>query len=147
VFLGGYRSQDPKAMLIEGVVSRSLEATDRPTLIFDSGCGFCRRWVRRVASWDRSQRLRYLPLRDPTAPGLSGRKSEELGMAVHLVRPDGTVFAGAAAVREAFAYLPGGLIPRAVMAMPGVMSVATRVYAWIARTCGPVGNRSADGLR
>ena len=147
MFLRGYRSQDSKAMLIEGVVGRSLGDTDRPALIFDSDCGFCRRWVRRVVSWDRSQRLRYLPLQDPTAPVLSGRKPEELGMAVHLVRPDGTVFAGAAAVREVFAYLPGGLIPRAVMTMPGVMSVAARVYAWIARTYGPVGNRSADGLR
>jgi predicted DCC family thiol-disulfide oxidoreductase YuxK len=147
VFLCSYRSQDPKAMLIEGVVGRSLRAAERPTLIFDSDCGFCRGWVRRVVSWDRSQRLRYLPLQDPTAPELSGRKPEELGVAVHLVRPDGTVFAGAAAVREAFAYLPGGLIPRAVMTLPGVMPVAARAYAWIARAYGPVGNRSANGLR
>jgi len=98
-----------------------------------------------VMFWDRSERLRYLPLQDPTALELSERKLQELAMAVHLVRPDGTVFAGAAAVREAFAYLPGGSIPRAVMTVPGVMTVAARVYAWIARTYGPVRSRGADG--
>ena len=146
MFLRGYRRQDPKAMLSEGFVGRSSGARDRPTLIFDSDCGFCRRWVGRVVSWDRGKRLCYLPLQDAKAAELSGRKSEELAMAVHLIRPDGAVYAGAAAVREAFAYLPGGFIPRTAMTMPGVMSVAARVYAWIARTYGPVRNRSTGGL-
>lgn len=147
MFLGGYRSQDPEAMLSEGVVGRSSGARNTPTLIFDSDCGFCRRWVGRVVSWDRRKRLRYLPLQDAKAAELSGRKREELAMAVHLVRPDGAVFAGAAAVRETFAYLPGGSIPRAVMSLPGIMPVAAKVYAWVARTHGPVGSRSGDGLR
>jgi predicted DCC family thiol-disulfide oxidoreductase YuxK len=134
-------------MLMEGFVGKSSAAGERPTLIFDSECDFCRRHVRRVMSWDRRRRLCYLPLQDAFATELSGRKREELGIAVHLVRPDGVVFAGAAAVREAFSYLPGGSIPKAVLSLPGIMPMAASLYAWIARTYGPVRNKSADGRR
>jgi predicted DCC family thiol-disulfide oxidoreductase YuxK len=109
-----------------------------PTLIYDASCTFCRRWVTRLKRWDRRDRLRLLPLQDPAAPALARRPREELERAAHLVGPDGEVFAGAAAAREVFAYLPGGWLPRAVLAVPGVMPLAERVYAWVARTWGPV---------
>lgn len=109
-----------------------------PTLIYDASCAFCRRWVRRLKRWDRHDRIRLLPLQDAAAPALARRPRDELQRAAHLVRPDGAVFAGARAAREAFAYLPGGGLVRAVLAAPGVMPVADRVYCWIARTFGPV---------
>lgn len=109
-----------------------------PTLIYDANCGFCRRWVARLKRWDRRGRLRLLPLQDPAAPALAQRPRGDLERAAHLVRPDGAVFAGAAAAREVFAYVPGGWLPRAVLAVPGVMQLAERVYAWVARTWGPV---------
>ena len=107
-------------------------------LIYDAGCAFCRRWVARLKRWDRRDRIRLLPLQDPDAPALAGRPRHELQRAAHLVRPDGAVFAGAQAGRELCAYLPGGWLPRACCAVPGVMPVAERVYAWIARRWGPV---------
>lgn len=109
-----------------------------PTLIYDASCAFCRRWVARLKRWDRHDRIRLLPLQDPTAPALAGRPRPELERAAHLVRPDGAVFAGARAAREVFAYLPGGWLPRAVLAVPGAMPVAERMYGWIARRWGPV---------
>lgn len=109
-----------------------------PTLIYDAGCGFCRRWVARLKRWDRHDRIRLLPLQDPAAPALARRPREVLERAAHLVRPDGAVFAGASAAREVFAYLPAGWLPRALLAVPGAMPVAERVYRWIARTWGPV---------
>lgn len=88
--------------------------------------------------WDRRAVVRYLPLQDPGAVEFTGRTRTELQRAVHLVRPDGAVFSGAAAARELFRYLPFGWIARIVLAVPGSLAIAERVYAWIARTWGPV---------
>jgi predicted DCC family thiol-disulfide oxidoreductase YuxK len=109
-----------------------------PVLIYDARCGFCRRWVARLKRWDRRDRLRLLPLQDPDAPALAGRPRDELQRAAHLVRPDGAVFAGAQAARELCGYLPGGWLPKALFAVPGVLPVAERAYGWIARRWGPV---------
>jgi len=126
-------------MLIEGEVGRVAQTCRRPILIYDADCDFCARWVGRIRSWDRGQAVYYLPLQDNRAPGLTGRRREDLQQAVHLVRTDGVVFAGAAAARELFGYLPGGAIPGSAMRIPGLMPLAARMYAWIARRFGPVG--------
>lgn len=115
-----------------------MERPPAPILIYDANCGFCRRWVARLKRWDRQDRIRLLPLQDPTAPALARRPREELERAAHLVRPDGAVFAGAPAAREVFAYLPAGWLPRALLALPGVLRLAERAYRWVARTWGPV---------
>jgi predicted DCC family thiol-disulfide oxidoreductase YuxK len=88
--------------------------------------------------WDRRNSVRYIPLQDDRAQAVSGRSHGELEQAAHLVCPDRTVLAGAAAVRELFAYLPGGWIPRAVLGTPGAMRLAAKTYFWLARVYGPV---------
>jgi len=79
-----------------------------------------------------------VPLQDENATAVTGRPLGSLRRAVHLVRPDGAVFAGAAATREFCRYVPGGWAVRAVGAIPGVMPVAERVYRYVARRWGPV---------
>lgn len=111
---------------------------ERPVLIYDDSCGFCRRWVRRLKRWDRRDAVQLLPLQDPRAPELAGRSREALQRAAHLVRPDGRVFAGAAAARELCAFLPLGWFPALVLRVPGVLPIAERMYNWIARKWGPV---------
>jgi len=120
------------------VLARPHRAAGRPILIYDDQCAFCRRWVRRLKRWDRADAIVLLPLADPEAPLVARRDTAALRRAAHLVRPDGTVFAGAAAARELFGFLPLGWILRAAMRIPGVLPVAEMVYAWIARTWGPV---------
>lgn len=119
-----------------------MRGRDRPVVVYDGECGFCRRWVRRLQRWDRSGRLDYLPLQDPAAPELTGRRPEELALSAHAVLPTGHVLAGAAAFRAVCAYLPGGAVPRAILGLPGALAVAERLYGWIARRWGPVGARS-----
>ena len=92
-------------------------------------------WLKR---WDRADAIQALSLHDPRASGIARRPRSELQRAAHLVRPDGQVFAGAAAVRELCAFLPMGWLPGMVLRIPGVLPVAERLYAWIARTWGPV---------
>lgn len=77
---------------------------------------------------------------------VSGRSRDALERALHLVAADGTVFAGAAAAREACRYLPAGWIVRILLGVPGVMALAERAYAWVARRWGPVGWRENDGV-
>lgn len=125
-------------MPVAGHVGTVAPGPRVPTLIYDGSCGFCRKWVTRAKKLDRRNVVRLLPLQDADAPTVSGQGRDRLEQAVHLVRPDGAVFAGAAAVREFFRYVPGGLLVRGGLAIPGVVTWAERLYAWIARTWGPV---------
>ncbi len=127
-------------MLSAGRVGVSRQPPIQPTLIYDGSCGFCRKWVERARRWDRRKVVRILPLQDEDATELTGRPTVSLRQAIHLVRPDGVVFAGAAATREFCRYLPGGWVVRAAGAIPGVMPVAERVYRYVARRWGPVSN-------
>jgi predicted DCC family thiol-disulfide oxidoreductase YuxK len=52
---------------------------------------------------------------------------------MHLVLPDGRVLAGADAAADLLRMLPGKRWLAHLFALPGVLPVARRVYAWIAR--------------
>lgn len=119
---------------------------DRPLVIYDGECAFCRRWTTRLQRWDLRRRLDYLPLQDPRAEEASGRPRTALETAAHAVLPSGDVLSGAAAFRAICPYLPGGGVPYAVLRAPGALSMAERVYHWISRRWGPVGARAGDRL-
>ncbi len=101
------------------------------TLIYDGECEFCRRWVDRIRARDRHARLQYVAFQDPEAASF-GVPPEALTTAMHLVREDGAVFAGAAAVPQILNVLPGGWAVSWMFAIPGVLWVAHRVYGWVA---------------
>jgi predicted DCC family thiol-disulfide oxidoreductase YuxK len=109
------------------------DAVTRPTLIYDGECGFCRTWVDRVRRWDREQRLVLLPLQERTRVPAFGIPLPALAAAMHLVLPDGRVLTGADAAPELLRLLPGKRWLAPLFAIPGVLPVARRVYAWIAR--------------
>jgi len=75
-----------------------------------------------------------VPLQDVDGwRNLAGLGRHELELAVHLVGPDGRVYAGAAAVRPLLGLLPGGRLAAAPLAAPGAGRVAQAVYRWVAR--------------
>src|SRR5690242_20858740 len=80
---------------------------DAATLIYDGDCGFCRSIVARVQAWDREHALRYVPFQDGAAVARFGVPLPALAAAMHLVLPDGRVFAGADAAPEILRRLPG----------------------------------------
>jgi predicted DCC family thiol-disulfide oxidoreductase YuxK len=104
---------------------------ERATLIFDGDCGLCQAAVGRVRSWDRKGRLDYVAFQDPTVErfriGLPA-----LAAAMHLLLPDGQVFAGADAVPHILQRLPGKAWLAGLFQIPGVLPVARRIYRWIA---------------
>jgi predicted DCC family thiol-disulfide oxidoreductase YuxK len=104
-----------------------------PTLIFDGECGLCREAVDLLRRWDREQVLRFAPFQDGAAVAGFDIALPALAAAMHLILPDGRVFAGADAVPELLRLLPA---PRRWFAplfrLPGVLPLARRVYARIA---------------
>jgi predicted DCC family thiol-disulfide oxidoreductase YuxK len=108
-------------------------AVERPTLIYDGECGLCRQIVARVAEWDRHRRLVLVPFQDEARVARLGVPLAALAAAMHLLLPDGRVLAGADAVPELLRLLPGKRWLAAGFAVPGVLPVARRVYAWVAR--------------
>ena len=127
---------------------RAIVDASRATLIYDGGCGFCRRWVARVQRWDRQNRLECIPYQAPDLearfPGVS---RAECTQRIHLVDAQGVVHRGAAAGREVLRRLPAGWLWALPFQLPGGLWVAERVYRWITRRWGPLGGTRAAGAR
>lgn len=103
-----------------------------PTLIYDGECGLCQQAVELLRRWDREQVLRFVPFQDGAAVARFDIALPALAAAMHLVLPDGRVYAGADAVPELLRLLPGKRWLAPLFRIPGVLPVARRVYARIA---------------
>ncbi len=78
-------------------VTRVARPPEKPVLIYDGDCGFCRRWI---ARWKQStgERVEYVPLQsERIASQFPEIPPAALENAVHLVEPDGRVTRGAEA--------------------------------------------------
>ena len=103
-----------------------------PTLIYDGECGLCRQAVGLLKRWDREQALRFVPFQDGPAVARFGIALPALAAAMHLVLPDGRVYAGADAAPELVRLFPGKRWLAWLFRVPGVPTLARRGYAWIA---------------
>jgi predicted DCC family thiol-disulfide oxidoreductase YuxK len=106
---------------------------ERPTLIYDGECGFCQRAVDLVRRRDRERRLALIPFQDQARVAAFGIPLPALAAAMHLLLPDGRVFAGADAAPEILRLLPRWRWLAWLFRVPGVLPAARRVYGWIAR--------------
>ena len=104
---------------------------ERPFLIFDGDCSFCRVWVEYWKSI--TDGVLYVPYQEigDRFPEISG---QEFAAAVRLVLPSGEAFSGAHAVFQLLALVPGEtsllwLYER----VPGFAPAADAGYGWIAR--------------
>jgi predicted DCC family thiol-disulfide oxidoreductase YuxK len=104
------------------------------TLIFDGDCAFCRRCVRLVERWDRGRRVAMVPFQDERAlRNLPPIPRAALAEAMHLVAPDGSVWAGAAAAPVLLKLLPGGAPLANLFRLPLAPRLAAAVYRRVAR--------------
>lgn len=109
----------------------------RPTLLYDPACGFCRRQVRR---WRRiaGEAIAFAPY-PSAASSYPEIPPSNLARSVHLVRPDGTVTSGAAAVLESLAH---GKARRWLFALyralPPFAAISEWIYARVAANRGLV---------
>src|SRR5437867_5014658 len=104
---------------------------ERPLVVFDADCDFCRFWVARWRSVT-GDRLDYAPYQE-VAARFPEIPVEEFRRAVQLVLPDGSVHSAAAAVVRALAKLPGrGRWLALYRNVPSFAAVADLGYRWIA---------------
>ena len=103
-----------------------------PTLIYDGECGICRQAVDLLRRWDRERVLQYVPFQDEAKVREFGIALPALAAAMHLVFPDGRVFAGADAIPALLRLLPRRRWLAPLFSLPGVMPAARRIYATIA---------------
>jgi predicted DCC family thiol-disulfide oxidoreductase YuxK len=103
-----------------------------PTVIYDGECGICRQSVDLLKRWDREHVLRYVPFQDEATVARFRIALPALAAAMHLVLPNGRVFAGADAAPELLRLLAGKRWLAVWFRIPGVLPLARRLYAWIA---------------
>ena len=93
----------------------------------------CMRWMGRVRSWDSNGVFEYLPLQDPSIPDrFPDLTSDALEREMHVIGPEGRVWAGAEAVERIVALLPLGRWISWIFALPLARPIADRVYRWVA---------------
>jgi predicted DCC family thiol-disulfide oxidoreductase YuxK len=102
--------------------------------LYDGRCRICTREAKRLVRLAGSRSVDVRSFREPGAldpfPGITHEACVE---ALHVVAPDGAVFAGAEAVARLAARAPiWGWLALGYY-VPGVRSLAERTYAWIAR--------------
>jgi predicted DCC family thiol-disulfide oxidoreductase YuxK len=105
---------------------------EKPLLIYDGECSFCRAWI---ARWRRviGDRIDYAPYQDaaarvPTIP------RERFAHAVHLIEPDGRHSQGAEAVFRSLAQAPGHGWPLGLYrSLPGFAAASEWCYRIVAR--------------
>jgi len=110
----------------------SMAPPTDPTLIYDGECGICRQAVALLERWDREHVLRFVPFQDAPRVARFGIALPALAAAMHLILPDGRVYAGADAVPELLRLFPGKRWLAPLFRIPGVLRLARRIYAWIA---------------
>jgi predicted DCC family thiol-disulfide oxidoreductase YuxK len=119
---------------VEGI-RRVAAPPDRPLLLFDGDCGFCRRWILRWKSLT-GDRVDYVPSQD-AAPRFPEIPPEDFRRSVQLVLPDGRVFSGAEAVFLSLSFAPRLRWPlTAYRRVPGFAALAEVAYRTIARHRG-----------
>jgi lipase maturation factor 1 len=105
---------------------------DRPIMIFDAECRFCRRWI---ARWRRRTkgRVAYVSYQRLGAryPEVS---RQACAQAIQLLERTGRIFSGADAIVRLFDYgLPGGRIGHALCAHPPIIWILRAGYRVVAR--------------
>ena len=104
---------------------------DRPIVLFDGDCGFCRFWV---ARWHARTRglVDFAPAQQ-AASRFPQVTEEAWKRAVQLVTPAGEVYSGAEAVFRTLAYVPGyRLLLTIYLCLPGARPASEAAYRLVA---------------
>ena len=115
--------------------------------MYDASCGLCTDAAGLVRRWDRGRRLDVVPFQDDARLARFDIPVPVYAAALHLLLPDGRVYAGADAVPPLVRLLPGKRWLGWPWAVPGVAGLARRVYAVIAarRRCAARASVDAAG--
>lgn len=118
--------------------------TERPIVLYDPNCGFCRWALARLLAWDRRGSLR--PVAIDSAEGrrlLADLTEQERHASWHFVQRDGTRASAGAAAEPMLRQLRGGRLPAGLVAR--FPAATERLYGTIARRRGALGRLVSDG--
>jgi predicted DCC family thiol-disulfide oxidoreductase YuxK len=107
-------------------------AAEKPVLVFDGDCGFCRLWIERWRAATRGA-IDYEPYQS-AASRFPQVRAEDFARAVHLIEPDGRVRRGADAVFSSLARAGGvhRLWAGLYASVPLFRALSDRGYALVA---------------
>lgn len=100
------------------------------TVVFDGTCGFCTATVQRLGSWDRHQRITWIPCQ--RLPG-AHEASRLCDKTVVSIRPDGSMTTSAQAFAAILGTITGSSIPLRIASLPVLGSILNLGYHGIAR--------------
>lgn len=105
---------------------------ERPLIVFDGDCGFCRQWVRRWKGMT-GDRIDYRPYQE-AAPRFPEIGESAFARRVWLIEPDGHARGGAGAVFRLYALVGERSWPEALYRhLPGFAGVSEVAYGVVAR--------------
>jgi predicted DCC family thiol-disulfide oxidoreductase YuxK len=100
----------------------------RPTMLFDGGCPFCRKWVKRLQGMLHNEEIAFRSLTEESIltdfPGVS---HEALMKSIHYIAEDGTIQTGMDAIVAALSLRKIGKVSRALR-MPGLRQLSDAAY-------------------
>lgn len=102
-------------------------------LLYDGECAFCRAGSLRLVRLAPPGAVRRVDMHQPGVLDRCGVDAEACGRAMHLVAPDGRVYAGAEAVAATLSIRSGMRLVLWVYRLPGVRQACDAAYGWVAR--------------
>lgn len=113
---------------------------DRPVLLYDDGCRFCRACVALMARWDRAGRMALLPWSEPLArEWMAALPAATRDRSMHVQEPEGPLRSGGDALIAVLAALPGsGWLARLAERVGPLRGTLAWGYALVARNRGPL---------
>jgi predicted DCC family thiol-disulfide oxidoreductase YuxK len=119
---------------------------DRPVVLYDADCGFCRWSLGLILAWDGRRRLRPLAIDSPEGAGLlSDLDPERRQGSWHFIDRAGKRSSGGMAAEPLLQELPGGgPLASLVEHFP---RLTEGVYAWVVRNRGSLGKAIPAGAK
>ncbi len=113
------------------------------TLLYDGKCNICTSQSRLAASYDDGGRLELLDINSEEAQQRFPQITPEAAQReLHLAAPDGALYRGVEAVREALLLLPTLRAFGEVLRLPGAVDLARPIYEWVSRNRYWLGGRN-----
>ncbi len=123
-----------------------MAQADRPALLYDDGCRFCRACAHAIRRWDRAGRFDILPWSDAQAAGwLRGLSPALRDRGMHLRDGDGRLHSQDDALLALLALLPGGGgVAAGARRLPPLRWALARGYGLVARNRGRLSRLAPD---
>lgn len=105
----------------------------RLLLVYDGGCGFCRRSVRYLLERDLAGAIDAVPNRTPGIEARTGLTRDDFDRSVWTIDESGRAQSGARALNRALRALGGPWqVFGAAASLPGVVHLEQAAYEWVA---------------